>query len=62
MSEIQTSDGPPEIRRHMGDGVTIVSKQKIVSMCTVNGRIFVATEQRIYELVDGIWHPMVFAA
>lgn len=34
---------------------------RIVGLCEVKGRVFVATEERVYELVDGLWHPMVFA-
>jgi hypothetical protein len=33
---------------------------RVVSMCEHKGRLFVATEQRVYEMVDGKWHPMVF--
>lgn len=32
----------------------------IVAMCEHNGRVFLATQQRVYELVDGLWRPMIF--
>lgn len=33
---------------------------RIVSMCTVRDRLFVATECRVYELIDGVLRPLVF--
>ena len=33
----------------------------IVSLCEHKERLFVATQDRVYELIDGIWRPMVFA-
>lgn len=32
----------------------------IVALCEHQNRFFLATQQRVYELVDGVWHPMVF--
>lgn len=33
---------------------------RIVAVVPHDGRLFLATEQRIYELVDGMWRPMIF--
>lgn len=35
---------------------------RVVSMCEHKGRLFVATERRVYELVDGALRPLVFVA
>ena len=51
--------GPPPIERQMGDYVE-VTPQRIISMVVVSERTFVATERFVYELVDGVWEPMVF--
>jgi hypothetical protein len=32
----------------------------IVSAVECQGRMFVATTERVYELVDGLFHPMMF--
>lgn len=34
----------------------------IVAMCSVRDRLFVATERRVYELVDGVLRPLVFVS
>ena len=34
---------------------------RVVAMCERDSRFFIATEQRVYELVDGVWMPMVIA-
>lgn len=33
---------------------------RVVALCEHQGRFFCATEQRVYELIDGMWHPMIF--
>lgn len=33
---------------------------RIVAMTEFKGRFLVATEERVYELIDGVLHPMVF--
>lgn len=33
---------------------------RIVSMVMHQERYFVATERHVYELIDGVWCPMVF--
>ncbi len=33
----------------------------VVAMAICKDRVFVATTQRVYELIDGILRPMVFA-
>lgn len=35
--------------------------EPIVALCECKGRMFLATQSRIYELTDGVWRPMVFA-
>lgn len=35
---------------------------RIVSVCAFQGRLFLATERHCYELIDGVWVPMVFVA
>jgi hypothetical protein len=50
----------PSIKIDLGDGFSKSKEQKIVAICSVKERVFIATEQRIYELIDEIWQPMVF--
>jgi hypothetical protein len=33
---------------------------RVVSMCEFQNRLFVATEGRVYELIDGVLHPLMF--
>lgn len=39
----------------------IAPRDRIVSVVEHKGRLFMATERCVYQLIDGIWHPMVFA-
>lgn len=34
----------------------------IVGLVQHKDRFFVATHEKVYELIDGIWYPMAFAA
>jgi hypothetical protein len=62
MNEANPTDMIPDLRISHGDGYSTIRPQKIVAMVSHNGKAFVATEQRVYQLIDGIWCPMVFAS
>lgn len=41
---------------------TLEASHKIVSVTLLpTGRLIMATEKRMYELVAGVWEPMTFA-
>jgi len=35
---------------------------KIVAVCECKGVLYVATESRVYSMVDGVFRPLVFSA
>jgi hypothetical protein len=46
---------------HKGPDDPPSSPGRIVGICASDGRVFLATEGHVYELIDGMWHRMVFA-
>jgi hypothetical protein len=54
---------PPPIMEPAGiDGWQTLTPQRIVAMTSHSGRLFLATDRRVYELLaDGKWYPMEFA-
>ncbi len=52
----------PPIPELPGFTLSLTPEGAIVGLCEFRGRMLVATERHLYELIDGVWHTMVFAA
>lgn len=51
---------PPPIETDAGDAMKWLTPQRIVAMTEFQGRMFLATEHRVYELIGPVWCPMSF--
>lgn len=39
----------------------IEAPYRIVALCEYQGRLYVATEHRVYVQANGVFHPVIFA-